>query len=63
MGVGGEVGASFAIIEKNWTCEDCGGENYASKSKCLRCKAPKPFEGGGLVESEGLTNDMKGSQP
>ena len=62
VGTGGEVGASFAIMEKNWICTDCDAENYARRPKCFRCKKSKPTSGG-LVESEALLADMKGKQP
>ncbi len=28
IGTGGAVGASFALIEKNWICAECDAENY-----------------------------------
>ena len=33
----GPLGASYTVYEKNWTCADCGHENYASKARCHRC--------------------------
>ena len=36
VGTGGEVGASFAIMEKNWMCGDCDAENYPKRTKCFR---------------------------
>ena len=38
-----EVGASYTIYEKNWTCPQCKfGKNYGNHLKCARCKARKP---------------------
>ena len=34
----GVVGASFAVIEKNWTCPDCGNENFARRPRCYRLR-------------------------
>ena len=48
-GVVGALGASYTVFEKNWTCGECHTENYASKPRCLRCRARKPAGGGGVV--------------
>ena len=32
----GVIGASFAVIEKNWICPDCGNENFARRQRCFR---------------------------
>jgi len=45
----GERGASFAVLERNWKCEKCQGENVARATRCKRCRAKKPEGGGGLV--------------
>lgn len=40
-----EVGASYTIYEKNWTCRQCKyGKNYGNHLKCARCKARKPAD-------------------
>ncbi|KAJ1458573.1 hypothetical protein M885DRAFT_614423 [Pelagophyceae sp. CCMP2097] len=49
VGVVGELGSSYTVFEKNWQCGDCHTDNYASKQRCLRCRARKPAGGGGLV--------------
>ena len=49
VGVVGELGSAYTVFEKNWTCDECHTENYASKARCLRCRAKKPKGGGGLV--------------
>ena len=49
VGVAGELGSSYTVFEKNWTCPECHTENYASKARCLRCRARKPAGGGGLI--------------
>ena len=41
VGVVGALGASYTVFEKNWTCGECHTENYASKPRCLRCRARK----------------------
>ena len=50
----GPLGASYTVYEKNWTCADCGHENYASKARCHRCRAhrPEPGEAGGASEAD-----------
>jgi hypothetical protein len=45
MGTVGELGQLFTVYEKNWNCPDCDQENYASRSKCSRCKCNKPSKG------------------
>ena len=52
VGTVGEIGASYAVYENNWTCSDCKTENYARRPRCMKCRARKPENGGGLVESE-----------
>ena len=42
IGTVGEVGQLFTVYEKNWKCPDCNQENYASRTKCFRCKSTKP---------------------
>ncbi|CEG35223.1 pre-mrna-splicing factor [Plasmopara halstedii] len=41
VGTLGEVGAAYAVYEKNWICPDCSHENYARSKRCFRCRAPK----------------------
>ena len=41
IGVAGPVGQSFAVYEKNWKCYSCQQENYASSSRCMKCKKQK----------------------
>jgi hypothetical protein len=42
---GSEVGASYTIYEKNWTCPSCKyAKNYGNHLKCTRCKARKPHD-------------------
>lgn len=38
----------FTPAEGDWTCEDteCGNINYARRTECNRCKAPRPMKGG-----------------
>ena len=42
IGVAGPVGQSFAVYEKNWKCNGCQQENYASSNKCVKCKKHRP---------------------
>ncbi|KAI9921882.1 hypothetical protein PsorP6_001759 [Peronosclerospora sorghi] len=37
----GDVGAAYAVYEKNWRCADCNHDNYARRARCFRCRAPK----------------------
>ncbi|ETP38326.1 hypothetical protein F442_14024 [Phytophthora nicotianae P10297] len=41
VGTLGDVGAAYAVYEKNWICADCSHENYARRQRCFRCRAPK----------------------
>jgi len=41
IGVGGEVGASYTVYATNWKCGDCKADNYPSRNRCHRCRAPK----------------------
>ncbi|CAH0485305.1 unnamed protein product [Peronospora farinosa] len=41
VGTLGDVGAAYAVYEKNWICTDCSHENYARRKRCFRCRAPK----------------------
>ena len=41
VGTVGQVGASYTVFEKNWICKACGGENYARRERCSRCRGPK----------------------
>ncbi|OWZ16018.1 Pre-mRNA-splicing factor cwc2 [Phytophthora megakarya] len=41
VGTLGDVGASYAVYEKNWICDDCGHDNYARRKRCFRCRAAK----------------------
>jgi len=42
VGTVGNMGQLFTVYEKNWICEDCSQENYASVKKCFRCRRNKP---------------------
>eukprot|EP01041_Mallomonas_annulata_P008801 gene8801-18209_t len=42
IGTVGDVGQLFTVYEKNWKCSDCNQENYASRTRCFRCRAQKP---------------------
>lgn len=33
--------------EGDWTCAECNNSNFARRTECNRCKAPKPGGGGG----------------
>merc|ERR1711934_1206542 len=35
-------GPPVAGVDGNWKCEECGNVNYAHRTECNRCKAPKP---------------------
>lgn len=49
VGTIGDIGASYAVFEKNWICLDCENENYARRERCYRCRAPKPKRKDALV--------------
>lgn len=49
VAVVGAMGSSYTVFEKNWTCQECHAQNYATKVRCVRCRAKKPQAGGGLV--------------
>ncbi|KAJ1419789.1 hypothetical protein B484DRAFT_453306 [Ochromonadaceae sp. CCMP2298] len=42
VGTVGEQNQLFTIYEKNWTCKDCGQENYPKRPRCFQCKKAKP---------------------
>ncbi|CAM9164264.1 unnamed protein product [Phaeothamnion confervicola] len=54
VGTIGAVGAAFTVFERNWKCDECQTENYASRQRCLRCRCRKPEGGGGFVEDPAL---------
>ncbi|KAI8825583.1 uncharacterized protein EV422DRAFT_599780 [Fimicolochytrium jonesii] len=37
----------------DWNCDGCGNDNFASRTSCNRCHAPKPSGGGGGGASGG----------
>jgi len=39
---------AFTPGEGDWTCDDteCGNVNYARRTECNRCKAPRSMKGG-----------------
>ncbi|KAJ1485337.1 hypothetical protein T484DRAFT_1620517 [Baffinella frigidus] len=43
-GMGGGPGGNrtFTPREGDWTCPECGGNCFASRMECFRCKAPRP---------------------
>ena len=47
----GDVGAAYAIYEKNWICEDCRHENYPRRERCFRCRAPKKAAKDALIST------------
>jgi len=52
-GTAGPVGASFAVVEKNWTCPACKASNFPKKPNCFRCRARKPSGGSSQVWHDG----------
>ncbi|KAE9283746.1 hypothetical protein PF008_g27328 [Phytophthora fragariae] len=49
VGMLGDVGAAYAVYERNWVCVDCSHENYARRKRCFRCRAPKVERADALV--------------
>jgi hypothetical protein len=49
VGTLGDVGAAYAVYERNWECPDCGHDNYARRKRCFRCRAPKVSRPDALV--------------
>ncbi|CCI46760.1 unnamed protein product [Albugo candida] len=47
----GDVGAAYAVYEKNWICEDCRHENYPRRERCFRCRAPKKAANDALIST------------
>jgi hypothetical protein len=37
-----EMGAPYAFVFENWTCEECANLNYDFRIQCNRCTIPKP---------------------
>lgn len=56
VGTLGDVGAAYAVYEKNWVCADCSHENYARRKRCFRCRAPK------VERPDALVVDSAGDQ-
>jgi hypothetical protein len=56
----GDQGQAYTVYENNWLCPDCSNENYANRSRCYRCRAPKPDGGGGLAEVSHRFNILNG---
>ena len=54
IGTVGAVGQLFTVYEKNWICGDCSQENYASRSRCFRCRSRKPDGQVNYVADPGL---------
>ena len=48
---GGRGGGGQRSRPGDWTCA-CGFNNYASRSQCMKCDAPKPAGGGGGVPGD-----------
>jgi len=46
MGMGGMGGPN--VRPGDWTCQSCGGHNFASKTKCFTCQSPKSQRIGGM---------------
>ncbi|RLN91819.1 hypothetical protein BBJ28_00005514 [Nothophytophthora sp. Chile5] len=56
VGTLGDVGAAYAVYEKNWVCADCNHENYARRQRCFRCRSPK------VERADALVVDSQGDQ-
>ena len=54
----GEVGASYAVYEKNWFCSECKHENYARKQRCHRCRSKKGKPNDSLVVLGDAENNL-----
>lgn len=50
------------LIDKDWTCSKCGGQNFSSKRRlsCFKCGAPKETADGG-EDKEVSNNPCKGN--
>lgn len=60
-------GPGFKMSEGDWTCDEegCGNINYARRTECNRCKAPKPVgkskvKVGGIQIGKQLAEKSKG---
>ena len=53
-GKGGEVRPG------DWLCNNCGANNFASRTACFRCQTPKPPGGGGSGSYGGLSDGPTG---
>ena len=54
-GGGGGGGGSGEVKPGDWLCEQCNANNFARRTECFRCGAPKPGGGGG-----GYRDDYRG---
>jgi len=53
-----EMGAPYAFVFENWTCEECANLNYDFRIQCNRCTIPKPrFWQSAAVHDDDLDNN------
>ncbi|KAJ8614268.1 hypothetical protein CTAYLR_001138 [Chrysophaeum taylorii] len=57
VGVVGKMGSAYTLFEKNWVCEECQTENYASRARCIQCRAKKKKREGGLVHGSAANDE------
>lgn len=38
-GTSGQIGQSFAVVEKQWRCKECNTDNFPRRDKCYKCKS------------------------
>lgn len=58
----GEAGQLFTVYAKNWNCEDCNLENYASRNRCARCRKQKSVETSNFVMDPALQALQEGKE-
>jgi hypothetical protein len=62
IGTVGSLGQLFTVYEKNWLCPDCSQENYATRTKCFRCRANKPDGQANYVQDPALQALQQGAE-
>ncbi len=46
-GGGDRGGGNQTVKPGDWECGDCGGNNFARRNECFKCRAPRRDGGGG----------------
>merc|ERR1719498_417730 len=59
---GGQAQVPSNFRPGDWMCQQCGNHNYASRTQCGKCNAPKALSMGGMG-AMGMSNLPSGFRP